>query len=113
VQADLKVINDVLTKLIREAQSSREAADVEDLQDIDYTASSDPSLLRFLVDLRGEETTNKQVRETIADAAFLFFTPGSLQRELRAGGRVHTPSRVVPHFAALLPTLVPPTKEWS
>jgi hypothetical protein len=63
VQADLKVINDVLTKLIREAQASREAADVEDLQDIDYTASSDPSLLRFLVDLRGEETTNKQVRE--------------------------------------------------
>jgi len=64
-QADLKVINDVLTKLIREAQSSREAADVEDLQDIDYTASSDPSLLRFLVDLRGEETTNKQLRDDL------------------------------------------------
>jgi cytochrome P450 len=64
-QADLKLINDVLTKLIREAQQSREAADVEDLQDIDYTKSSDPSLLRFLVDLRGEETTNKQLRDDL------------------------------------------------
>jgi len=64
-QADLKLINDVLTKLIREANESRTAADLEDLQDMDYEKVQDPSLLRFLVDLRGEETTNKQLRDDL------------------------------------------------
>lgn len=64
-QNDLKLINDTLTSLIRQAQQTRDEADVEELKERDYENLSDPSLLRFLVDLRGEEVTNAQLRDDL------------------------------------------------
>lgn len=64
-QRDLRLINDVLTSLIRQAQETRNEADAEELKERDYESTSDPSLLRFLVDLRGEEATDKQLRDDL------------------------------------------------
>lgn len=64
-QADLKTINDTLNTLIRKAQASRTEADLDDLENRDYDNVQDPSLLRFLVDLRGETTTNVQLRDDL------------------------------------------------
>jgi cytochrome P450 len=64
-QRDLRLINDVLTSLIRQAQETRNEADAEELKEREYESASDPSLLRFLVDLRGEEATDKQLRDDL------------------------------------------------
>jgi len=64
-QADLRLINECLTTMIRQARETREEADMEDLQNKDYSKIKDPSLLRFLVDMRGEETTNVQLRDDL------------------------------------------------
>lgn len=62
---DLKFINDCLDDLIKRAQATRQEADVEALQQRDLTTSQDSSLLRFLVDMRGEDATNKQLRDDL------------------------------------------------
>ncbi|PNW88395.1 hypothetical protein CHLRE_01g027550v5 [Chlamydomonas reinhardtii] len=64
-RADLKVINECLDNLIKQARDTRVAEDAEALQNRDYSKVSDPSLLRFLVDMRGEEPTNKQLRDDL------------------------------------------------
>lgn len=63
--ADMRLINGTLDDLIRSAKESATTADLEELEKRDYSSVSDPSLLRFLVDLRGEETTNKQLRDDL------------------------------------------------
>jgi cytochrome P450 family 97 subfamily B polypeptide 3 len=40
-------------------------ASVEDLEKRDYDKMENPSLLRFLVDIRGEESTSKQLRDDL------------------------------------------------
>ncbi|EFJ43549.1 hypothetical protein VOLCADRAFT_65884 [Volvox carteri f. nagariensis] len=62
---DLRVINDCLDDLIRKAQETRVEEDAEALQNRDYSKLRDPSLLRFLVDMRGEDVTNKQLRDDL------------------------------------------------
>ncbi|GLC58319.1 hypothetical protein PLESTB_001346100 [Pleodorina starrii] len=62
---DLRVINDCLDDLIRQAQETRVEEDAEALQNRDYSKLRDPSLLRFLVDMRGEDATNKQLRDDL------------------------------------------------
>lgn len=62
---DLELINETLTSLIRRAQGTRQEADVEELKQREYESASDPSLLRFLVDLRGEEATDRQLRDDL------------------------------------------------
>ncbi|KXZ42239.1 hypothetical protein GPECTOR_176g220 [Gonium pectorale] len=62
---DLKVINECLDGLIAAAQATRVEEDAEALQNRDYSKLRDPSLLRFLVDMRGEEPTNKQLRDDL------------------------------------------------
>eukprot|EP01024_Parvocaulis_polyphysoides_P020293 TRINITY_DN19432_c0_g1_i2.p1 TRINITY_DN19432_c0_g1~~TRINITY_DN19432_c0_g1_i2.p1 ORF type:complete len:613 (+),score=102.56 TRINITY_DN19432_c0_g1_i2:96-1934(+) len=64
-QKDLKVINDCLDGLIRDAKSQATEEDLEALQNRDYSKVNDPSLLRFLVDLRGEDATDKQLRDDL------------------------------------------------
>ncbi|GMH34195.1 hypothetical protein BSKO_02029 [Bryopsis sp. KO-2023] len=64
-RADLAVINDCLDDLITQARESRQEEDLEHLQNRDYSKVSDPSLLRFLVDLRGEDATNVQLRDDL------------------------------------------------
>lgn len=62
---DLKVINDCLDGLIKNAKETREETDVEKLQQRDYSNLKDASLLRFLVDMRGADVDDKQLRDDL------------------------------------------------
>jgi cytochrome P450 len=64
-RADLKVINDTLDELIKLAQATQSVTDLAELEARDYANVKDPSLLRFLVDMRGESTTNAQLRDDL------------------------------------------------
>lgn len=63
--ADMGLINDTLNTLIESAKATATTADLEELERRDYENVTDPSLLRFLVDLRGEQTTNVQLRDDL------------------------------------------------
>ncbi|KAL7441499.1 hypothetical protein ACHAXM_011546 [Skeletonema potamos] len=63
--SDLKILDDVLTDLINRAKSSRQVEDIEELEKRDYANVKDPSLLRFLVDMRGADIDNKQLRDDL------------------------------------------------
>ena len=62
---DLKLLNDVLDDLIKRAKSSRQLADIEELEKRNYEAVTDPSLLRFLVDMKGADADDKQLRDDL------------------------------------------------
>ncbi|KAF5725555.1 cytochrome P450 97B2 chloroplastic [Tripterygium wilfordii] len=64
-QKDLKVINDCLDGLIRNAKETRQETDVEKLQQRDYLNLKDASLLRFLVDMRGADVDDGQLRDDL------------------------------------------------
>ncbi|XP_024928488.3 cytochrome P450 97B2, chloroplastic isoform X2 [Ziziphus jujuba] len=64
-QYDLKVINDCLDGLIRNAKETRQETDVEKLQERDYLNLKDASLLRFLVDMRGADVDDRQLRDDL------------------------------------------------
>ncbi|EIE26006.1 cytochrome P450 [Coccomyxa subellipsoidea C-169] len=63
--ADLAVINACLDDLIAQAKQTRQADDVEALQARDYSKVRDPSLLRFLVDMRDADLSDKQLRDDL------------------------------------------------
>jgi cytochrome P450 len=63
--SDLKLLNDVLDKLINLAKSTRQVDDVEELEKRNYDEVKDPSMLRFLVDMRGADIDNKQLRDDL------------------------------------------------
>ncbi|ONI17892.1 hypothetical protein PRUPE_3G185900 [Prunus persica] len=63
--SDLKVINDCLDGLIRNAKDTRQETDVEKLQQRDYLNLKDASLLRFLVDIRGADVDDRQLRDDL------------------------------------------------
>jgi cytochrome P450 len=63
---NMALLNDQLNKAIAAAVSDRTEMDTEALQDDrDYDAIANPSLLRFLVDQRGEEATDSQLRDDL------------------------------------------------
>ncbi|KAH9623680.1 hypothetical protein KSS87_017707 [Heliosperma pusillum] len=62
---DLKVINDCLDGLIKNAKDTREETDVEKLQQRDYSNLKDASLLRFFVDMRGVDVDDRQLRDDL------------------------------------------------
>ncbi|KAI9094477.1 hypothetical protein K1719_026702 [Acacia pycnantha] len=64
-QNDLKIINSCLDGLIKNAKDSRQEADVEKLQQRDYLNLKDASLLRFLVDVRGADVDDQQLRDDL------------------------------------------------
>lgn len=64
-QKDLKIINDCLDALIKNAKSTRQETDVEQLQQRDYLNIKDASLLRFLVDMRGVDVDDRQLRDDL------------------------------------------------
>ena len=64
-EANMKLLNDVLDELIIKAVETQNVADVEDLEKRDYSSMENPSLLRFLVDMRGEETSSTQLRDDL------------------------------------------------
>eukprot|EP00527_Entomoneis_sp_CCMP2396_P000043 CAMPEP_0198151560 /NCGR_PEP_ID=MMETSP1443-20131203/56084_1 /TAXON_ID=186043 /ORGANISM="Entomoneis sp., Strain CCMP2396" /LENGTH=642 /DNA_ID=CAMNT_0043817277 /DNA_START=105 /DNA_END=2033 /DNA_ORIENTATION=- len=63
--SDLKLLNDVLDDLINRAKASRNAEDIEALEQRNYAEVKDPSMLRFLVDMRGADVDNKQLRDDL------------------------------------------------
>jgi len=62
---NLRLLNNVLDDLINRAKNSRQETDLEDLQERNYEKVNDASMLRFLVDLRGEDVSNKQLRDDL------------------------------------------------
>ncbi|KAL3502381.1 hypothetical protein ACH5RR_036830 [Cinchona calisaya] len=64
-QKDLKFINDCLDDLIRNAKETRQETDLEQLQKRDYLNVKDASLLRFLVDMRGADVDDRQLRDDL------------------------------------------------
>lgn len=62
---DLSAINKCLDDLIRGARKTRQEDDAEALQQRDYSEVKDASLLRFLVDMRGEDADDKQLRDDL------------------------------------------------
>jgi len=62
---DMELLNNVLYRLIDQCLESRNPAELEDLKNKDYSKVKDPSMLRFLIDLRGEEVDNTQMRDDL------------------------------------------------
>lgn len=63
--SDLDLLNDVLDKLISGAKKTRSETDIEQLEARNYAESEDPSMLRFLVDMRGADLDGKQLRDDL------------------------------------------------
>jgi cytochrome P450 len=63
--SDLDLLNGVLNDLINRAKNTRVIEDIEELEKRDYANVKDPSLLRFLVDMRGADIDNKQLRDDL------------------------------------------------
>lgn len=63
--SDLKLLNTVLDDLIVRAKNTRQVEDIEELEKRNYKDVTDPSLLRFLVDMRGADIDNKQLRDDL------------------------------------------------
>ena len=64
-EANMDLLNGVLDKLIIQAFETQNQEDIEVLETRDYSKMENPSLLRFLVDMRGEEATSKQLRDDL------------------------------------------------
>ena len=62
---DIAAINDELTELIAVAMRDRDETDLEEFENRDYDDVDDASLLRFLVDVRGDEATGEQLRDDL------------------------------------------------
>jgi len=60
---NMGILDGALNTCIDEALRNRSEADVEELEKRDYSKMENPSLLRFLVDMRGEATSGKQLRD--------------------------------------------------
>jgi cytochrome P450 family 97 subfamily B polypeptide 3 len=63
---DLKLLNNVLDDLIARAKRTRQVEDIEELENRNYAEVKDPSMLRFLVDMRGADIDNKQLRDDVS-----------------------------------------------
>ena len=63
--ANMDLLNSELNKAIDAALGDRDEADTEELEQRDYATMENPSLLRFLVDQRGEEASSTQLRDDL------------------------------------------------
>ena len=62
---DLKLLDGILDELIAKALATQDKAEVAELENRDYSKMENQSLLRFLVDMRGEESTSRQLRDDL------------------------------------------------
>jgi len=62
---DIELLNNVLDELILGAKKTRSEEDIETLEARNYAETDDPSMLRFLVDMRGADIDNKQLRDDL------------------------------------------------
>jgi len=60
---DMTMLDDILANLINQAIATRREATVEELEERDN--ADDPSLLRFLVDMRGEDLSSRALRDDL------------------------------------------------
>eukprot|EP00529_Nitzschia_sp_RCC80_P009834 CAMPEP_0113452436 /NCGR_PEP_ID=MMETSP0014_2-20120614/6845_1 /TAXON_ID=2857 /ORGANISM="Nitzschia sp." /LENGTH=774 /DNA_ID=CAMNT_0000343807 /DNA_START=329 /DNA_END=2653 /DNA_ORIENTATION=+ /assembly_acc=CAM_ASM_000159 len=60
---DMTMLDDILADLINKAVSTRREASIEELEERDN--AEDPSLLRFLVDMRGEDLSSMTLRDDL------------------------------------------------
>jgi cytochrome P450 family 97 subfamily B polypeptide 3 len=60
---DMNMLDEILAKLINDAVMTRQEASVEELEEREI--SDDPSLLRFLCDMRGEDLTSSVLRDDL------------------------------------------------
>ena len=60
---DMTMLDDILADLINDAVSTRKEATIEELEERDN--ADDPSLLRFLVDMRGEDLSSMVLRDDL------------------------------------------------
>ena len=60
---DMAMLDDILADLINRAVITRSEASIEDLEERDN--ADDPSLLRFLVDMRGEDVSSMALRDDL------------------------------------------------
>lgn len=60
---DMTMMDDILSDLINRAVSTRKEATIEELEQRDN--QDDPSLLRFLADMRGEDLSSKVLRDDL------------------------------------------------
>ena len=58
-------MDSILNELIAKCIATESKGTVEELETRDYTTMENPSLLRFLVDMRGEESTSLQLRDDL------------------------------------------------
>lgn len=84
--ADLSLLDGVLSDLIDRAKNSRTEDDIEDLERRDYANVKDPSLLRFLVDMRGADIDNKQLVSSVVGLSLLLLLLIFIISEGRTGG---------------------------
>jgi len=62
-EANMDLLNEVLNNLISNALETKNEQDLADLEQRNYSKMDNPSLLRFLVDMRGEQSTSQQLRD--------------------------------------------------
>lgn len=62
---NMALLNDRLDACIKKALENRKEEDVEALQNRDYAAMENPSMLRFMVDMRDEDVTSNQLRDDL------------------------------------------------
>jgi cytochrome P450 len=62
-RTDMTMLDDILADLINKAVSSRSEASIEELEEREN--DDDPSLLRFLVDMRGEDLSSMVLRDDL------------------------------------------------
>lgn len=62
---NMALLNDRLNAAIDAALSDRKEEDTEALQNRDYSSIENPSMLRFMVDMKDEDSTSKQLRDDL------------------------------------------------
>eukprot|EP00471_Norrisiella_sphaerica_P000810 CAMPEP_0184487964 /NCGR_PEP_ID=MMETSP0113_2-20130426/10441_1 /TAXON_ID=91329 /ORGANISM="Norrisiella sphaerica, Strain BC52" /LENGTH=657 /DNA_ID=CAMNT_0026870409 /DNA_START=370 /DNA_END=2343 /DNA_ORIENTATION=+ len=62
---NMALINEKMDSAIKAALDNREESDLETLENRDYEKMENPSLLRFLVDIRDEPTSSRQLRDDL------------------------------------------------
>ena len=62
---DLQLLNSKLDECIAKAFETKVEADIEELESREYAADDDASLLRFRVDMKGDDVNYKQLRDDL------------------------------------------------
>ena len=64
-ETNMKLLNEVLDDLITKALETQVVMDEDEVQNQDFATMENPSLLRFLVDMRGEDAGTRQLRDDL------------------------------------------------